>query len=41
VFDIVKRCMHLLSPREEQVLRLRFGITDLDDLDNYPNALQA
>lgn len=41
VFDIVKRCMHLLSPREEQVLRLRFGITDLDDLNNYPNALQA
>ena len=41
VFDIVKRCMHLLSQREEQVLRLRFGITDLDDLDNYPNALQA
>jgi RNA polymerase primary sigma factor len=41
VFDIVKQCMHLLTPREEQVLRLRFGITDLDDLDNYPNSLQA
>jgi RNA polymerase primary sigma factor len=41
VFDIVKRCMHLLSPREEQVLRLRFGITDIEDLDSYPNTLQA
>lgn len=41
VFDVVKSCMHLLTPREEQVLRLRFGITDIDDLDQLPNTLQV
>ena len=40
VFDIVKMCMHLLTPREEQVLRLRFGITDVDDNVNLPTTLQ-
>jgi RNA polymerase primary sigma factor len=40
VFDVVKNCMHLLTPREEQVLRLRFGITDMDDLSQLPDALQ-
>jgi RNA polymerase primary sigma factor len=41
VFDIVKQCMHLLTPREEQVLRLRFGITEISDLDTLPNTLQS
>lgn len=41
VFDVVKQCMHLLTPREEQVLRLRFGITDVSDIDALPNALQV
>ena len=40
VFDVVKNCMHLLTPREEQVLRLRFGITDMDDLNQLPDTLQ-
>ena len=41
VFDVVKQCMHLLTPREEQVLRLRFGITDISDIDALPNSLQV
>jgi DNA-directed RNA polymerase sigma subunit (sigma70/sigma32) len=41
VFDVVKQCMHLLTPREEQVLRLRFGITDISDIDALPNTLQV
>ena len=41
VFDVVKSCMHMLTPREEQVLRLRFGITDIEDIDQLPNTLQA
>jgi RNA polymerase primary sigma factor len=41
VFDVVKQCMHLLTPREEQVLRLRFGITEISDLDTLPNTLQS
>jgi RNA polymerase primary sigma factor len=41
VFDIVKQCMHLLTPREEQVLRLRFGITEISNIDSLPNTLQS
>ena len=41
VFDVVKQCMHFLTPREEQVLRLRFGITDISDIDALPNTLQV
>ena len=41
VFDVVKQCMHLLTPREEQVLRLRFGITEISDIDSLPNTLQS
>jgi RNA polymerase primary sigma factor len=40
VFMAIKRCMKDLSPREEQVLRLRFGISDVMNEDDFPNELQ-
>jgi DNA-directed RNA polymerase sigma subunit (sigma70/sigma32) len=35
----ISRCLDKLSPREEQVLRLRFGVSDVQDLNNYPEQL--
>jgi DNA-directed RNA polymerase sigma subunit (sigma70/sigma32) len=39
VFEIVKESMDLLTPREEQVLRLRFGISDVTNPDDFSNVL--
>lgn len=39
VFDIVKNCMNMLTAREEQVLRLRFGIADVVNADSFSNNL--
>jgi RNA polymerase primary sigma factor len=39
VFEIVKESMDLLTPREEQVLRLRFGISDVTNPDDFSNDL--
>jgi RNA polymerase primary sigma factor len=41
VFAAIKRSLGDLTPREEQVLRLRFGVSDVTDTSNYPNALQS
>ena len=35
----ISRCLDRLSPREEQVLRLRFGVSDVQDLSSYPEHL--
>jgi len=40
VFAAIKRCLGDLTPREEQVLRLRFGVSDVVNTDNFPNNLQ-
>ena len=36
----IKRSMKDLSPREEQVLRLRFGIADVMNEEDFPDELQ-
>jgi RNA polymerase primary sigma factor len=40
VFMAIKRSMKDLSPREEQVLRLRFGIADVMNEEDFPDELQ-
>jgi RNA polymerase primary sigma factor len=40
VFAAIKRCFGDLTAREEQVLRLRFGVSDVTDDEKYPNELQ-
>lgn len=40
VFTAIKRCFSDLTPREEQVLRLRFGVSDIADDSHLPNGLQ-
>jgi RNA polymerase primary sigma factor len=40
VFAAIKRCFTDLTPREEQVLRLRFGVSDVADDSSLPNGLQ-
>jgi len=40
VFAAIKRCFNDLTPREEQVLRLRFGVSDIPDDSALPNELQ-
>lgn len=40
VFAAIKRCFGNLTPREEQVLRLRFGVSDVTNDDSFPNELQ-
>lgn len=39
VFMIVKECMSMLTAREEQVLRLRFGISDVANPEDFSNNL--
>jgi len=41
VFAAIKNCFDDLTPREEQVLRLRFGVADVNDISNLPNTLQT
>ena len=35
----ISRCLDKLTPREEQVLRLRFGVSEIQDINNYPEQL--
>lgn len=41
VFTAIKRSFCSLTPREEQVLRLRFGVSDITDDSHLPNCLQT
>ena len=40
VYAAIKRCFSDLTPREEQVLRLRFGVADVPNDTSFPNELQ-
>lgn len=40
VYAAIKRSFNDLTPREEQVLRLRFGVSDVVNSDELPNELQ-
>jgi len=40
VFAAIKRCLGDLTPREEQVLRLRFGVADVVNTEDFPSNLQ-
>ena len=35
----ISRCLDKLTPREEQVLRLRFGVSEVQDINSYPEQL--
>jgi DNA-directed RNA polymerase sigma subunit (sigma70/sigma32) len=41
VYAAIKRCFSDLTPREEQVLRLRFGVSELDNDSSFPTTLQT
>lgn len=41
ITEAIKRSFANLSQREEQVLRLRFGIADVANPDDYPDTLQV
>ena len=35
----ISRCLDKLTPREEQVLRLRFGVSEVQDTNSFPEQL--
>ena len=35
----ISRCLDKLTPREEQVLRLRFGVSEIQDINSYTEQL--
>lgn len=39
ILSAISRCLDKLTPREEQVLRLRFGVSDVQDTSNFPEQL--
>lgn len=41
VYAAIKRCFGNLTPREEQVLRLRFGVADIENDESFPETLQT